>query len=114
VFHEHGEDSFGHPPHDAGPEYIGPDFPTPALNVHGYLSMNPGPKKLVYINPGRGCNFCIENQGGTAREGQQKRAHSNGRQYGRSRNNVGQGSEQGLTGEGNTDFLPRLSEGRCQ
>jgi hypothetical protein len=112
MFHKRGEDPLGHPPDHTSLEYIGPDFPALALYVHGYLSVNPWPKKLVHINPSRGRNFWIKNQGRTARDGQQKRAYRNGRQGGRPRHDVGQGSEQGLTGEGNTDFLPRLPEGR--
>jgi hypothetical protein len=60
VFHEAGEDAFGHPPHHTGPEYIGPDFPALALNVHGYRSVNPRLKKLVHLDPSRGCNFWIK------------------------------------------------------
>jgi hypothetical protein len=68
VFHKRREDPLSHPPHHTGPEYIGPDFQALALNVHGYLSVNPRPQKLVHINPSRGCNFWIKNQGGTARD----------------------------------------------
>jgi hypothetical protein len=114
VIHKRGEDPLGHPPDHTSPEYIGPDFPALALNVHGYLPVNPRPKKLVHINPSRGCNFWIKNQGRAARDGEQKRAHRNGRQCGRPRHDIGQGPEQSLTGEGNTDFLRGLSEGRSQ
>ena len=110
VFDEAGEDPFGHSPYHPGLEYIRPDFPALALNIHAHPLVSSRPKKLFQTNPTRSCNFGIENQGGTDRDRQQKRAYGDRRQSGRSRHDIGQGSEQGLTGEGDTDFLARFSE----